>query len=86
MSGDLSGTTGHNTIQCRIIETRGDGTIIQGTPETYGIEVEALRRRHDGNIYAWRKWVGEQMKAKHVIRMAANQEVLKWRDQKIELE
>jgi hypothetical protein len=85
-SGDLSGTTGHHSIVCCIEESRGDGQVVRGIDEVYGIEVEALKRAYNGNIYAWRDWVGKQMLAKHKIRMAANREVLKWRDQKIELE
>jgi hypothetical protein len=84
-SGDLSGTTGHHTINVYVKEIRDDGTIIKGIPEVYGIESVALSRRHDGNIFAWRDWVGREMVAKHKQRMLANAEVLKWRDQEFDV-
>lgn len=84
-SGNLSGITGHHSVQCHIEETR-DGETFKGIPETYGIESTALQQRHNGDIVKWRDWVAKEMLAKHKRRSLANDEVMKWHGQKFDIQ
>ena len=84
-SGNLSGVTGHHEIICHILETNSDGTVVKGTPETYGIESVALDRKFNGNINAWRNWVGQDMLLKHQRKQLAHAEVLQWTGKKFDI-
>ena len=85
-NGDLNGTTGHHTIQVHVREFRDDDTVVDGVPETFGIEPDALQRKFGGDIKAWRQWVGKEMVKRHKIRMLAHAEVLNWSGRDFDIE
>ncbi|HKN69713.1 MAG TPA: hypothetical protein VJX30_01545 [Terriglobales bacterium] len=84
-SGNLSGTTGHHTIQCHILETRPDGAPVRGVPETFGIEAVALQRKFGGDAGKWRDWVAGVMLERHKQRVAVDAEVMKWSGKAFEI-
>lgn len=85
VSSDISGITGHHSIEA-YIEQITDGEKV-GTPvsEVHGIEVRALDVKYHGDINAWRDAVAAEMLERHKRRQMVHNEVIQWRGKKFSL-
>jgi len=78
ISTGLNPITGHHSVNCRVVETRDDGTELEGVPETHGIEATALESSFGGDIQKWLDSVSAKMLARHKRRMLAKDEIIGW--------
>ena len=82
-SSDFSLLLGHHQFTCHIEETQPDGTVVEGTPQVYGIEVSALQSRFGNDLEQWLAWVQAQMLGQYQARVAVHQEILQWRGRRM---
>src|ERR1700730_1181452 len=76
---DFSLLLGHHQVTCHIEETQPDGTVLEGTPQVYGIEISVLQSRFGNDLEQWLAWVQAQMLSQYQARVAVHQEILKWK-------
>lgn len=82
-NSDFSLLLGHHQFTCHIEETQPDGTVIEGTPKVFGIEISVLQSRFAGDIEQWLTWVQTQMLSQHQARMAVHKEILQWKGRRV---
>lgn len=73
---------GIHEVSCRIEETKGDGSIVRGSEEMFGIEPVALKQRHNNSVDEWRAWIYGEMKERHIRQQTVHAEILRWKGQR----
>ena len=82
----LNETTGHHQIHARIEEKVDEHTTVNGVPETFGIDLEALQANYAGSVEEWVKAIGANLLVKHKLHRETHKEVLALRGKIIDLQ